>query len=111
MDPSWVQNFLLVIIGFFLVRLITQVDTTSKSVDRLSHTLEKLNTLMQGFEKEATQRHETIQQRFGEFHEEMEMARNRIHTLFSWVTAIRLQGELKNGWSFKNVWSMGDKPD
>lgn len=95
-----VISLLLVIIGYFLVRLIAQVDSTSRSVDNLSQAIGKISGIVEGFEKEATQRHQIIQQRFSEFHEEIELVRARVHDLYNRVTSIQLQGELKSGWKF-----------
>ncbi len=97
-------SLLLTIIGYFLIRLIAQVDLTSKAVNHLSGAVEKLSFIVGNFEKEATQRHETVQNRFHEFHEQMEKVRDRIHTVTGYITAMRMQGELKNGWKFTKEW-------
>lgn len=95
-------GLLLMVIGYFLVRLITQVDNTSKIVGNLAIAVDKLTAVIEAIQKESAIRYTELQNRLDEQHIEIEMLRTSRHKMLGYITAIKLQGQIKNGWEFKS---------
>lgn len=106
MDGSAITNVFLAAIGYFLIRLIKQVDQTSQELGNLSKMVGKWTATIEKLESEAIIRHDDVSVRLNEQHEAIEECRRRTHKLISILQAIRLQGE-KLGMSFHSDWSLG----
>lgn len=99
-------SILLMIIGFFLTRLVKQVDKTSESIDHFSEVLSNINLTIGRIELESKTRSDTFSEMLKLHNKEIEMLRDRTHDLSTYITAIKLQGELKNGWVFSKPWKL-----
>lgn len=101
-----VLGLMVLVIGYFMSRLISQMDYTSQCVNKLTSVVDKLNITIESIQIESATRYGELQKRLDEQHMEIEMLRTSRHKLISYMSAMRLQGELKNGWNFKTEWEL-----
>lgn len=86
----------------------------SDAINKVSSMFDKLNLTLQMVEKDSSNRFRELENRLdilGQNFEvfrnhDMEQLRARDHELFTFACAMRLQGELKNTWTFKNDWKL-----
>ncbi len=102
LDQVLVSQILMGVIAFFLVRLIKQVDESSKSVRDLSNAVGKLNITVEHVQEQRQIESKQFQEMLREHHEEIEMLRERTHDLGNDMTFVLLEGQVKNGWNVSN---------
>lgn len=117
MELQTITNILIALVGatlgllvfvakYSMGRLITQIDYTSQCVNRLTQVVDKLNITIEGIQIESATRYGELQKRLDEHHVEIEMLRDSRHKMIGYITNMRLQGQLKNGWDFKSEWEL-----
>lgn len=82
----------------------------SDAINKVSNMFDKLNLTLQMVEKESIGRFQEIDKRIEHHHAEIEMLRTSRHRMLGYITAIRLQAQLK-GWEFKGKeWDLPGVP-
>ena len=92
------------LICYFLSRLVGEFDKAKSSISELTNSVNNLTFTVKQIESKAAERDGQAREKFQEFHEEIEMLRDRSHKMTGWIQAIRLQGQLKSGWTFMQDW-------
>lgn len=103
-----VISILLGLISFFAVRSYNSIDGNmtkhSDSIGQLALSIKDLAGIIKSLEMQFVATHADTERALKELREEIELCRTRTHQQASHITALRLQGELKNGWKFSKEW-------
>src|SRR5688572_33389222 len=116
MTPALMTSIIVASYATFIMALYA---IAKWSVTRVVHQLDSLTQSVQGltFEVRTIKDGQVTDRQKQTDHEkkidkEIEMLRTRDHRLLGYLQAMRLQGQVKSGWSFSSDWSMvgmGDK--
>jgi hypothetical protein len=103
------------IVGFFISRSYDAADKANDSMGRimdkhadslgkLALSIQELSGIIKSLEAQFMASSSNTERVLREHYIEIELVRNRTHRLINYITALRLQGELKNGWKFASNW-------